>query len=733
MKTVRFIPKVMENLDRLIVYEDITEWKKAEAALRRSEEKYRTILQSIEEGYYEVDLTGNLTFCNEAMAQQLGYPLDEVIGLNFHQYMDEDTAANVSETFSRVYQTGEPDRGSDWIFKKKNGERIWVETSVTLIMDLVGKAIGFRGMGKDVTARKQAEAELVRYRDHLEQLVAERTQELTAVNAHLSAEITERNRAEEALRESEERIRLIIGCAPDPMVVYDTDGKVSYLNPAFTKIFGWTLDELREQKINYVPAESWPGTLEMIERMKRGESVHSFETRRLTRSGETLDISISAALFHDRTGTLIGNVATLQDITERKQFQEELRRAKDKAEEATRAKGEFLARMSHEIRTPMNAIIGMCHLALQTELTAKQQDYLRKTKMAANTLLGIINDILDFSKIEAGKLDLEEVDFNLEEVLESLSNLVTQKSSEKGLELFFKTSPDVPYYLVGDPLRLGQVLTNLANNAVKFTESGEIIIYTELLKEETDQVTLRFSIKDTGIGLTQEQIDKLFQSFSQADGSTTRQYGGTGLGLSISQRLVELMGGRIWVSSQPGQGSTFFFTAEFKVPPGIAKAVAPDGPAQTGLMTVRAGQPAGIDLPAFLTPDFPGRILLVDDSVHNQFLMQAFLKKLPCRVDVAQDGKMAVEMVAGNQYDLVLLDVQMPIMDGYTATRTIRAWEQETGRDALPIIALTAHAFAEDVKKSLEAGYSDHLSKPIRKDKLIEVVCQYLRERVQVS
>ena len=537
----------------------------------------------------------------------------------------------------------------------------------------------------------------------------------------------------------------------------------------------------------------------------------------------------------------------------------ERKRAEKKAEEATKAKSDFLANMSHEIRTPMNAIIGMAHLALKTDLTAKQYDYLKKVDISAKSLLGIINDILDFSKIEAGKLDMESVEFQLEDTLDNISTLVGIKTQEKGLELLFKTDPSVPTVLVGDPLRLGQILINLSNNAVKFTDTGEIVVSIELVKKEDAQITLKFSVQDTGIGMTAEQAAKLFQPFAQADSSTTRKYGGTGLGLTISKRLSEMMGGEIWVESEPGQGSTFSFTAKFGLGKEMAKkrfrpsqglmgmkvlvvddnatsrdifqeilesfsfevsmaasgeegiteleAANNDKPFELVIMDWKMPGMDGIEasrriknhtglskippiilvtaysreevmqqaeqvgLESFLLkPVSPSmlfdatmqafgeavpeisritqkkeqeadalkhiqgaRVLLVEDNEINQQVAKEILEGAGLNIELAINGQEAVNAVKENNYDAVLMDVQMPVMDGYTATREIR--KDKHFKD-LPIIAMTAHAMAGDEDKSLEAGMNGHVAKPIDPDQLFATLQKWIKpseKRAQVK
>ncbi len=382
--------------------------------------------------------------------------------------------------------------------------------------------------------------------------------------------------------------------------------------------------------------------------------------------------------------------------------------AEARAERATRAKSDFLNTMSHEIRTPLNAVIGMADVLASTPLTPEQRKCVEVSQRNGVALLTLVNDILDSAKVESGRVDLESADLDLREVIDRAMEVVEGRAAAKGLALRKSFDPRVPVHLIGDPNRLRQIIINLLGNSIKFTEKGYLEVRVEPHHDNNATGYLRFAIADTGIGIPPEKLNSVFESFTQADSSTTRKYGGTGLGLTISKQLVELMHGRIWVESTVGVGSTFFFTAKL------------------GVQEDQAERARSVASPLVPDTDISElRILLADDSDDNRFLILSYLPKSSGRVDIAENGAIAVELFQKNLYDVVLMDVEMPVMDGYTATRAIRRIESETGARTTPVLALTAHTAGEMSASAFEAGFTELLTKPIRKGTLLEALGRY--------
>ncbi|MEO8591708.1 MAG: response regulator [Candidatus Solibacter sp.] len=531
--------------------------------------------------------------------------------------------------------------------------------------------------------------------------------------AKLEEQSVEMEAQQSELQATEAWFRGIIESAPDGIIVCDQQGKIVLANPIVEQMFGYEAGELIEQAIeSLVPLDKRSKHVGLRQSFTSVDKARSMgkaimDLRGARKDGTEFPVEVGLAhlpAVGDRGACVC---ASVRDITERKQVEVEVMRAKETAEDATKAKSEFLANMSHEIRTPMNAIIGMSHLALQTELDKKQRNYIEKVHRSGENLLGIINDILDFSKIEAGKLSMEAIDFHLEDVLDNLANLVGLKAADKGIELLFSIAPDVPTALVGDPLRLGQILINLSNNAVKFTEKGEIVVGAEVKGLTPDSVELHCWVRDSGIGMTPEQCGKMFQSFSQADASTTRKYGGTGLGLAISKTLVEMMHGRVWVESQVGKGSTFHFEARF----GVQAKPAPR-------RVFRKDELLGL------------RVLVVDDNAAAREIVSTMTRSLGLEVDVAWDGKQALDMVGaaeskGLPYDLLLLDWKMPTMDGVEAVQRL----QQSHSGHIPaVVMVTAYGRDEVLSNAEERSVSLRtvLTKPVTAAGLLEAIGESL-------
>ncbi len=537
--------------------------------LQESEEKYRTILESIEEGYFQVDLAGNFTFVNDALCKILGYSHEELRSMNNREYTNSEISARMYKAFNEIYRTGKPANIIDYQIIRKDGGRRDLEISASLLNNSAGEPVGFRGVVRDVTERKQAEA---------------------------------------------------------------------------------------------------------------------------------------------------------------------MHREKLAAEAASRAKSKFLANMSHEIRTPLNGIIGMTELAIMTDMDSNQRNLLQTIQTESNSLLGIINDVLDFSKIEAEMLELEEISFDLTSMVDNLVNSFTHSAKQKGLEIRASFAADVPSGVIGDPGRLRQVLTNLVANAVKFTPKGEINIDVHVAEDLGKSVKLRFSVRDTGIGIAKDKKETIFESFTQADSSTTRTYGGTGLGTTISKQLAELMGGEIGVESEVGEGSCFWFTAVFSI------------------QTIEKGTRVKKDQESVISPKQVEnqrrsfKVLLVEDYPTNQQVAMSHLKAAGYDVDLAENGLAALELYRKNHYDLILMDIQMPVMDGYEATREIRRLETlsrqiETTDKAsdnqqplssrvkdrssikrVPIVAMTAHAVEGYREECLGVGMDDYLTKPLTRKHFLAMV-----------
>lgn len=1030
---------------------DITERKGWEETLRESEEKYRTILESIQEGYFEVDLTGNLTFFNDSLCRIVGSPRERLLGLNNREYTDTETNQKLYAAFNQVYSSGEPVEEFQYEIVTRDGEQKFLETSILLRRDKAGQISGFRGTLRDITERKRSEEALKASETELRALFEAITDVIIVFDAQgcyrkivptnsasmykppddligktqhelfpkdkadflvdcigralkegraqrieyslplgetevwfdgsvsplsndlviwIARDITERKRAEAALRASEEQYRTLfernlagvyratldgklLGCndsaarilgyasseealshslwdfhddpserlsivrrlveerslynlearcrskngdvvwvlanvsllngssEPDAVIegtliditarkqaekevvmlahavrsiqesvtITDNDGVALFANDAFLKTYGYDREEVIGESIpDLVGVASGSPNFTNALPPRNLSSRWEGDLFNRRKDGTEFPIHLSASPIRNDAGEPEALVGVSQDITEQRSAMAELQSAKEVAEAASRAKSEFLANMSHEIRTPMNGIIGMTELALDTELSAEQRDYLGMVKLSAESLLGVINDVLDFSKIEAGKLELDPAEFDLQDAVDEVMKTLAVRAEQKGLELAYYLRPGVPERVVGDAGRLRQVLVNLVGNAIKFTQHGEVIVRVEADARTSDEVVLHFGIRDTGIGVPPEKQSVIFESFTQADGSTTRKYGGTGLGLTISSQLVHMMDGEIWVESPVNlstgygtPGSLFHFTGTFGLPfdsgspahlpemfdlAGLPVLVVDDNATNRKILEVQleswqmkpalvdggrsalraikraasAGTPFKLALLDFHMPEMdglelceeirklpegrdlrvimmsssvhanndrsqghlidasllkpvkaaellsvirtvlhtdgssqtprtrkgrksanPSHILVAEDSAVNQVLIRRLLEKWGHTTVLAEDGLKALSLFDNERFDIALMDLQMPEMNGFEVTAAIREREKNA-LTRIPIIALTAHALKGDRERCIDAGMDDYISKPIDSEKLFDAL-----------
>jgi len=520
-------------------------------------------------------------------------------------------------------------------------------------------------------------------------------------------EMSPRQRALDAVGWDADRFRAILDQIEDGCFVVDLRGHYLFVNDAFCRIFGVERTDVLGAHFSITTTNRARRTETLAlyaDVFRTGRAVKSYEYAVELKNQAVKFVEQSVSLERDAQGRPIGFLGIIRDSTARKLAEHELEQAKEAAEAANRAKSEFLANMSHEIRTPMNGIIGMTDLALESSPTPYQTDCLATIKRQADALLRIVNDVLDFSKIESRKIELESAPFTLSEVVDDVVKPLEIAAREKGLDITSRIAATVPARMVGDAVRLKQVLTNLIANAIKFTERGMVSLDVLVDAEDAGATTLHFMVADTGIGIPAGKLVAIFQPFRQADGSTTRRFGGTGLGLTISATLVQLMGGRIWVHSEPGAGSTFHFTAPFPIAPARDEGD-------------RRHEPRPGVVPAAVT----ARVLVAEDNIINQRIAQSLLTKRGHAVTVVSTGREALDALERESFDVVLMDVQMPDMDGFEATAAIRAREQTSGAH-VRIVAMTAHAMQGDRERCLAAGMDDYISKPIDQQRLFGLV-----------
>jgi PAS domain S-box-containing protein len=561
---------------------------------------------------------------------------------------------------------------------------------------------------------RKANSALKQAYDELEDMVATRTQALKRSEQLLNTTNSELISSNIEIEKQRTLLQYLFDAVPDLIFAKSHEGYYVLSNSAFEALVGFEHDQIiGKTDYDLYPKEVADFFQEKDQKLKNtGQQSRNEEWVEFPDGKKSL-LDTMKIPVKQLQGEAFGILGISRDITQRHEMEQELSQAKDIAEEATKAKSDFLANMSHEIRTPMNAIIGMSHLALQTDLSRKQKNYIEKVNRSAESLLGIINDILDFSKIEAGKLDIEHINFRLEDVMDNLTNLLGLKAEEKSLELHFDISPEVPTALIGDPLRLGQILINLGNNAVKFTEpGGEIVVHIDVSESSEGEVLLHFYIKDSGIGMTHEQQSKLFQSFSQVDSSTTRKYGGTGLGLTISKRLTTLMGGDIWVESTAGVGSTFHFTAKLGE--------------QAGEVSKR--RPVAAELSSL-------RILIVDDNQTSREILSQMLVNFGFRVDQADSGQQSIDLLQlsdlQDPYQLVLMDWKMPGMDGVETTKHIQL---DVGIKNVPtVIMVTAYGREEASSAAHAVDIMGYLTKPVTSSSMLDAILFAMGKEVASS
>jgi PAS domain S-box-containing protein len=656
------------------IIEDISDRKRVEEAYQKINQTMEAIIFASPDGIGMMGLDGKMQFLSDRLLKMYGLSAeerDDVIGRSAYDFIDPTYHKLLAENLHKLIAGKSDHKIKHYLAVRKDKSRFYFEINYTILYNSGGKPTSILFVERDVTERIKADEEII-----------------------------------QAKRAAD----LILETSLVPIAVTNLSmGVILRTNQAMANFHGTSLEHIYEHDVTdtFVNVEKQKAIV--FNEIRKNGQLNGHEMR-LRRFGTGEEAWVLLSVHPIEYLGVKALMVSIIDISEIKKIQGELADAKEKAEAATIAKSQFLATMSHEIRTPMNSIIGLSHLALKTKLDRKQLDYIIKIERSGYALLGIINDILDFSKIEAGKLNIEHTELDLEHVLDTVSNLVSQKAQEKGLEFSIHIARDVPLYLIGDPLRIAQIITNYCSNAIKFTETGDVILSADISERFDNKVKIRFSVRDTGIGLTEEQQKKMFQTFSQADSSTTRKFGGTGLGLAISKSLVELMGGEVWLESTFGKGSTFFFTS---------------------VMDVQKVQKRDKYVPS---PDLRGlNVLVVDDNDTAREILKEALETFSFKSTLAKSGKEAIDLVLKNKehpFDLLLIDWKMPEMDGLETSKIIL---QENGINIPTIIMTTTFGKDDITEKALEIGIKGFLTKPISYSLLFDTIMEVLGKEVRTK
>ncbi len=649
---------------------NISEQKKSEEEIIHSQKRFRDVVESSEGYIWEVDDQGNYKFLTPKIKEVLHYSIDELLGHSPFEFMPEEDSQETQKKFWEYIKQGSRFNNLEHRSIRKDKKIIWQSVNGIPMFDKSGKLTGYRGIGVDITEKKEAE---------------------------------------QRLNESEKLYRLISENSRDMICLHDPQGRYLYVSKAAKDLLGFTPEEMvgKNPYDFFHPDDAERIKNESHNRAVKGQLENTIQYRMQTKSGNYTWFETSTKPIFDKKGNITNLQTSSRDITYRKKIEMILRKEKERAEMATQAKAQFLSTMSHEIRTPLNAVIGVTHLLHQNNKSPEFTKMLDTLKFSSENLLVLVNDILDFNKIESGQIIFEESEFKLSDLIKSIESSLKYKATEKNLNVYIEYDSSIPQVLIGDPVRISQILNNLTSNAVKFTHEGKITITVKKTKESNDKVQLYFEVTDTGIGIAKDKQQVVFDRFTQASDDTTRKFGGTGLGLAITKQLLSLMGSGINLESEPGKGTRLYFKLK------LQKSKKTELPENKALTT----DLSEVDMSGI-------KILVVEDNEVNQFVVSQFLESWNADVDYAINGKEALRKVAGDEYDLVLMDMQMPVMDGYTATRKIRELPDEHYKK-LPIIALTASAMLEIRRKIMQSGVNDYISKPFNPKELFYKIAKH--------